>query len=253
MKKSAISTAIVLALGAGSASAATTITLLNNTSPTDPFPSALTINNAAFAVGNEFRVMNNGSASGFGEKTVVDGLQSWSFNDSGQMTAVAGTAIVPLATVQPTNAGVGGTGPGIFLNATFFGGDFGFLAPTVGSAVAAQFGEGTIQNIVGNNFEVKFPTMEAHWNNGIFTIGSTDPNGVVMSCTGWSSGTGQCTGEQIIAADEDSAGFTGQYTNFDFAVSVEQSAVIPVPAAVWLFGSGLLGLVGVARRKKTNS
>lgn len=26
---------------------------------------------------------------------------------------------------------------------------------------------------------------------------------------------------------------------------------IPVPAAVWLFGSGLLGLVGIARRKKT--
>ncbi|MFP5505246.1 MAG: VPLPA-CTERM sorting domain-containing protein, partial [Gammaproteobacteria bacterium] len=23
----------------------------------------------------------------------------------------------------------------------------------------------------------------------------------------------------------------------------------PVPAAVWLFGSGLLGLVGIARRK----
>jgi hypothetical protein len=28
------------------------------------------------------------------------------------------------------------------------------------------------------------------------------------------------------------------------------SAVVPVPAAVWLFGSGLLGLVGIARRKK---
>lgn len=27
--------------------------------------------------------------------------------------------------------------------------------------------------------------------------------------------------------------------------------VIPVPAAVWLFGSGLLGLIGVARRRKT--
>ncbi len=26
---------------------------------------------------------------------------------------------------------------------------------------------------------------------------------------------------------------------------------VPVPAAVWLFGSGLLGLVGVARRKRT--
>jgi hypothetical protein len=28
------------------------------------------------------------------------------------------------------------------------------------------------------------------------------------------------------------------------------AAVVPVPAAAWLFGSGLLGLVGVARRKK---
>ena len=25
---------------------------------------------------------------------------------------------------------------------------------------------------------------------------------------------------------------------------------VPVPAAVWLFGSGLLGLIGMARRKK---
>lgn len=33
--------------------------------------------------------------------------------------------------------------------------------------------------------------------------------------------------------------------NFNFTTAV------PVPAAVWLFGSGLLGLVGVARRKKT--
>lgn len=28
------------------------------------------------------------------------------------------------------------------------------------------------------------------------------------------------------------------------------SAVVPVPAAAWLFGSGLLGLIGMARRKK---
>ena len=31
---------------------------------------------------------------------------------------------------------------------------------------------------------------------------------------------------------------------------VWKGAVVPVPAAVWLFGSGLLGLVGIARRKK---
>ena len=27
-------------------------------------------------------------------------------------------------------------------------------------------------------------------------------------------------------------------------------AVVPVPAAIWLFGSGLIGLIGIARRKK---
>ena len=31
--------------------------------------------------------------------------------------------------------------------------------------------------------------------------------------------------------------------------SMTVTTVVPVPAAVWLFGSGLLGLVGVARRK----
>lgn len=31
---------------------------------------------------------------------------------------------------------------------------------------------------------------------------------------------------------------------------VIDTAVVPIPAAVWLFGSGLVGLVGVARRKK---
>lgn len=33
------------------------------------------------------------------------------------------------------------------------------------------------------------------------------------------------------------------------SIEVLGGAVVPVPAAVWLFGSGLLGLVGVARRK----
>lgn len=30
-----------------------------------------------------------------------------------------------------------------------------------------------------------------------------------------------------------------------------RTAAVPIPAAIWLFGSGLLGLVGMARRKKT--
>jgi hypothetical protein len=34
------------------------------------------------------------------------------------------------------------------------------------------------------------------------------------------------------------------------AGSWTRTSVIPVPAAVWLFGSGFIGLIGVARRKK---
>jgi hypothetical protein len=42
----------------------------------------------------------------------------------------------------------------------------------------------------------------------------------------------------------------GTGSSVDTGFYYEVSAV-PVPAAVWLFGSGLLGLVGVARRKKS--
>ena len=37
---------------------------------------------------------------------------------------------------------------------------------------------------------------------------------------------------------------------FDNITISTEVAAVPVPAAVWLFGSGLLGLIGVARRKK---
>lgn len=37
--------------------------------------------------------------------------------------------------------------------------------------------------------------------------------------------------------------------NGDLTWNIASATVVPVPAAVWLFGSGLLGLVGVARRK----
>lgn len=52
-----------------------------------------------------------------------------------------------------------------------------------------------------------------------------------------------------------SAAFAGFNANFDitsvhFDSFVTAPAAVPVPAAVWLFGSGLLGLVGIARRKK---
>lgn len=45
--------------------------------------------------------------------------------------------------------------------------------------------------------------------------------------------------------------FPGQNAAFDFVtINATNTTVVPVPAAAWLFGSGLLGLVGVARRRR---
>jgi hypothetical protein len=40
--------------------------------------------------------------------------------------------------------------------------------------------------------------------------------------------------------------------NYNIDAGMILDAQIPIPAAVWLFGSGLLGLVAVARRKKSS-
>ena len=52
-------------------------------------------------------------------------------------------------------------------------------------------------------------------------------------------------GAVITAASPVFPGFQPQFTG-----SLNQVGAVPVPAAVWLMGSGLIGLVGVARRRR---
>ena len=66
------------------------------------------------------------------------------------------------------------------------------------------------------------------------------------------SGTYGDTYTLFYTATVQSGGYAGTKYFLKLIGTVEQGLVpaVPVPAAVWLFGSGLLGLVGVARRKK---
>ncbi len=48
----------------------------------------------------------------------------------------------------------------------------------------------------------------------------------------------------------DSSGTPLPYTTSGASVEVLQPSVIPVPAAVWLFGTGILGLIGISKRRK---
>jgi len=49
----------------------------------------------------------------------------------------------------------------------------------------------------------------------------------------------------------DEFGTVYNYDENGNVVMVQNLAAVPVPAAVWLFGSGLLGLIGISRRKKS--
>lgn len=58
---------------------------------------------------------------------------------------------------------------------------------------------------------------------------------------------------QLVAAGNMGAewqDFEGTQYSERYDLSIVNTSVVPVPASVWLFGSGLIGLIGVARRKK---
>jgi len=79
-----------------------------------------------------------------------------------------------------------------------------------------------------------------------------DPLGFLFDVTGGDAaslyGSGAYPGGIILG----SSGFTGSFTeNFGRIDGVADVASVPIPAAVWLFGSALLGLVGLSRRRNT--
>ena len=63
------------------------------------------------------------------------------------------------------------------------------------------------------------------------------------------SGNMCMTGHTPLDLDGDGIYDAGTMDGTPLSLSITPSAV-PVPAAVWLFGSGLVGLIGVARRRK---
>lgn len=83
-----------------------------------------------------------------------------------------------------------------------------------------------------------------------FANGPTLSDGFVMQGDPFFTAlTGGCSNGQF--CDVNSANRSNEWA-FDILNVVGATQVpIPIPAAIWLFGTGLLGLVGIARRKKT--
>jgi hypothetical protein len=181
---------------------------------------------------------------------------TWSYDDvTNLMTQTAGT-INARATTAPTSTLFRQFITGLVI------GNAGAASAATFSCVEGNFGAGVGANICGNyvlgaNFANESTTTWGPGTAASRTIGGDDVasgaqqtiaalNG--MSTISWVGTTlvltnGTCTGPCV------SLGGAARNNGYRYTFTAGPQAVVPVPAAVWLFGSAL-GLLGVARRQR---
>lgn len=89
------------------------------------------------------------------------------------------------------------------------------------------------------------PTADSGYGPGIFRIQLTAS---VSTNSNYPTSHAYAYVDPYIQIDPDFLSAHPEYS-LAFSANVTNAPAVPLPAAVWLFGSGLLGLIGVARRK----
>ncbi len=227
MKKLILSTAIVAALGVGVSTSASAALVSNSTLNLSPSVLGGYYGNVIVS-GSYFAMDNDGD--GIFAKSERVGLAPGT--DGGIKLGAAqgyGTSTGSGATLVITAPG------GVDAGWSFFSAA-GWQTHAAGTInVATDDGAG--------NVTLDMTGWNVHWNGGDIDMGTGAA--AVVTC-GVDCGNGD-TYSLDYTAIVPSGGFTGVAYQLHTEGTV---SAVPVPAAVWLFGSGLLGLVGIARRKK---
>lgn len=266
MKKTAVAAAILLATGvSGAVSAATTHTM---TDGTFDFYNATGALSAQYPTGDSHKKVQ-------GAFDLMNGTGS--FTSSVPFSGVTWVADINAMSFHSSAFGGTSTAPESFsydwiTESWFIGGAAVTcrIAGSIDNCVDENASGGlflgstnTADDGSGYNYELGPGGFAAH----VFFDWSVNPDIPVLAALQITSGnpfTGPAT---VVSIDTDAAAdtaagrpdtpgtamltppFPGQTPAFGGIIT--PVSPIPVPAAVWLFGSGLLGLVGVARRRKT--
>jgi hypothetical protein len=231
---------LVAAMAATSASATTlAITAGTHTCVVGPdasqangcsFGAAATSGGSYFTMGGNFA---NSMSSNVGLNVGVGTAQT--------LQGTAGSSGSPLDPNPATNPGIDQniTAPWAFFDAALYGVNF-----SVADIILTDTGVGTADADM-SGWRVAWGEVPS------IDMGQGDAGAFTYDGSNWT------LDYAAVVPSGDPSGFGGNaYTvhlegTYTGEIEIAPPAV-PVPAAVWLFGSGLLGLVGVARRKKAS-
>jgi hypothetical protein len=179
----------------------------------------------------------------------------WAFTTFGPDTNLVngyignGGAGMPASTPDPDSiAGIlwFGTPVNIYTAATNLGDDQTPAGTITGGAVPS----GTLDDI-NNRIEMDLSSLFGNWGNIDFNIGTGKSDGVTSALASgtWNPLTQAYTLSWVTTVDNSVGGpclLSGCTAEFVFEGAAN---AVPLPAAVWLFGSGLIVLIGVAKKK----
>jgi len=141
--------------------------------------------------------------------------------------------------------------------ATSFGGVFGVAAKITSNGVlqSGDFSFGSNNSMFGFGMNSQGINKWGNVFSGKLTDVGWSASGDLVefniaNFSGWACDQGWCTQSERLWFNADKFPTTG-WTKDWKDTSVTGTAVIPVPAAVWLLGSGLIGLLMASKRKKS--